>query len=177
MWKFGGAPILVCALLVGAVGMASAEPVTKEQIKSLDEQVQDIKSEALGIAAALSRLEEKLLYPSNTQISLFVSLVPGDTFRLDAVELAIDGKPVTKHIYTFKELEALRQGGVQRLHTGNIRTGEHVLQVTMLGKSPGGGDYRHSADFSIDKGVGPKIVEFMLAGPGASTKSISKKDW
>ncbi|WP_303906230.1 AraC family transcriptional regulator [Thiohalomonas denitrificans] len=165
---------MLLAYLPGAV---LAEEVSKEQIKGLDEQVQEIKSEALGIAAALSGLEEKLLHPSNTQLSLFVALAEDDDFRLDAVEVQLDGKVVANHLYTFKELEALQQGGVQRLHTGNIRTGQHDLQVTLIGKSPGGAEYRHTADFTIEKGIGPKLVELVLAGPGANTKSISKKDW
>ena len=176
MCKFYGTAI-ICVLLACLAGNALAEEVSKEQIKGLDEQVQEIKSEALGIAAALSGLEEKLLYPSNTQISLFVALAENDDFRLDAVELQIDGEVVTNHLYTFKELEALQQGGVQRLHTANIRTGEHNLQVTMMGKSPGGSEHRETADFKIEKGVGPKLVEFVLAGPGATTESITKKDW
>ncbi|MBW2294697.1 MAG: hypothetical protein JRG94_20655, partial [Deltaproteobacteria bacterium] len=48
-------------------------------MQSLDEQVQEIKSDVLGIAAELNRLEEKLLYPSNTQVAVFVSLDEGET--------------------------------------------------------------------------------------------------
>lgn len=175
MRKLCGAAI-GCALAC-LPAFSLAEEVSPEQIKGLDEQVQEIKAEALGITAALSRLEEKLLYPSNTQISLFVSLAGKDDFRLDAVEIRIDGKVVANHLYTFKELEALQRGGVQRIHTGNIRAGEHELQVTMIGKSAGGGEYRLTDDFKITKEVGPKLVELVLAGPGANTKSISKKDW
>ncbi|MEJ2699436.1 MAG: hypothetical protein P8Z70_07230 [Desulfuromonadales bacterium] len=43
-----------------------AEEVSKDQMKGLDEQVQDIKTDVLGIAVELNQLEEKLLYPSNT---------------------------------------------------------------------------------------------------------------
>ena len=175
MGKWCGATIGCIFMCLPVLGMA--EEVSKEQIKGLDEQVQEIKAETLQITAALSRLEEKLLYPSNTQVSLFVSLAEGDDFRLDAVEIAIDGKVVTKHLYTYKELEALREGGVQRIHTGNIRAGEHDLRVTMIGKSPGGGEYRHTEAFKVQKGVGPKLVELVLAGPGVNTKTISKKDW
>ncbi|QKT04617.1 hypothetical protein HUS23_12765 [Ectothiorhodospiraceae bacterium 2226] len=168
----------IAALLIACLpGVVSADEVSRQQIEGLDEQVQEIKSEALGIAAALSRLEEKLLYPSDTQLSLFVSLAKGDNFRLDAVEVRVDGKVVANHLYTYKELEALREGGVQRLHTGNVRIGQHDLQITMIGKSPGGSDYRHSAEFKINKDVGPKLVEFILAGPGVNTQSIRKKGW
>src|SRR6266498_703750 len=108
---------------------AHAEEVSREQIKGLDEQVQEIKSDVLGIGAELNQLEEKLLYPSNTQVAVFASLVSGETFRLDSVEIQLDGKPVAHHLYSFKELEALQKGGVQRIYTGNVRSGEHDLQV------------------------------------------------
>ena len=96
------------------------EEISREQIKGLDEQVQEIKSDVLGIAAELNQLEEKLLYPSNTQVAVFVSLASGETFRLDSVEIQLDGKPVAYHLYTFKELEALKRGGVQRIYTGIV---------------------------------------------------------
>jgi len=120
---------------------AYGQEISKEQIKGLDEQVQEIKSDVLGIAAELNQLEEKLLYPSNTQVAVFVSLTSGETFRLDSVEIQLDGEPVAHHLYTFKELEALRKGGVQRIYAGNVRSGEHHLQVRVLGKTEGGTDF------------------------------------
>lgn len=142
---------------------AYAGEVSKEQIKGLDEQVQDIKTDALGIAAELNQLEEKLLYPSNTQVAVFISLVSGETLRLDSVEIQLDGKPVAHHLYTFNELEALQKGGVQRIYTGNVRSGEHDLQVLVIGKTEGGADFQKSERFKVNKDVGPKIVELSLA--------------
>lgn len=172
--------LALAALLTGALipGVASAaEEVSREQIKGLDEQIQEIKSDVLGIAAELSRLEEKLLYPSNTQMSLFISLAPGAKFRLDAVEIQIDGKPVSRHLYTHKELEALKQGGVQRIYTGNITKGEHELRVSVLGKSESGGEYRQTGSFKLSKGIGPKLVGITVAGPGAGGQGISLTGW
>lgn len=149
---------------------AYAEEISREQIKGLDEQIQEIKSDVLSIATELNQLEEKLLYPSNTQVAVFVSLVSGETFRLDAAEIRLDGKPVAHHIYTFKELEALQKGGVQHIYTGNIKTGDHDLQVSVIGKSVGGGDFRKTNRFRINKGVGPEIVEISLAAQNISLK-------
>jgi hypothetical protein len=149
--------------ILGLSLTASGQEVSKEQIKGLDEQVQEIKSDVLSIAAQLNQLEEKLLYPSNTQIAIFVSLVGGETFRLDAVEIELDGTPVAHHIYTYKELEALQRGGVQRIYTGNIRAGEHDLQVVVIGKSAEGVNFRKNKHFKVDKDVGPEIVEIALA--------------
>jgi len=151
--------ISVLVLSVSAYG----EKISREQIKGLDEQVQEIKSDVMGIASELKQLEEKLLYPSSTQVAVFVSLVSGETFRLDSVEVRLDGKPVAQHLYTFKELEALQKGGVQRIYTGNVRSGEHDLEVFMIGKSGGGTDFEKSERFRVNKDIGPRIVEISLA--------------
>jgi hypothetical protein len=76
----------------------------------------------------------------------------------------MDGKPAARHIYSFKELEALQKGGVQHIYTGNVRTGDHDLQVTAAGKS-GGSAFSLEKHFKVNKAVGPKIVEISLS-PG-----------
>jgi hypothetical protein len=144
-------------------GAAYGQDVSREQIKGLDEQVQEIKTDVLSIAAELDQLEEKLLYPSNTQVAVFVSLAGEETFRLDSVEVQLDGKSVSHHLYTFKELEALLKGGVQRIYTGNIRSGEHDFRVFVLGQTGGGADFKKSEQFTVNKDVGPKIVEISLS--------------
>jgi hypothetical protein len=145
---------------------------TKEQNKGLDEQVQEIKTDVLSIAAELNQLEEKLIYPSDTQIAVFVSMAKGEKYRLDAVDIQLDGKPVAHHLYTFKELEALQKGGVQRIYVGNVRTGEHALQVAAMGKSEGGSDFQKNESFKITKNVGPRLVGIVLNG-----KTLTLKDW
>jgi hypothetical protein len=174
MWNFLRGFIIAIATLILSFPVL-AEEVSKEQIKGLDEQVQEIKTDILGIAAQLSLLEEKLLYPSTTQVSVFVSLEGGEKFRLDAMEVQLGGATVTHHLYTFKELEALQKGGVQRIYTGNVTSGEHDLQVLLTGKTAGGADLRRTESFKFSKDVGPKMVEIHLAGPGAQT--ITLKDW
>lgn len=151
----------ITVLLMGSASYG--KDISKEQIKGLDEQVQEIKGDALSISAELAKLEEKLLYPSNTEVSVFVSLKTGETFRLDSVDIQMDGKPVTHHVYTLKELEALRKGGVQKIYTGNVPTGEHNLEVQVSGKTSGGSDFQKSGHFTMSKDVAPKIVEVSLA--------------
>lgn len=163
--------LLVIALQF--VVSAEAEEVSREQIKGIDEQVQDIKKDVLSISSELKLLEEKLLYPSNTQVSLFVSLTGKNGFRLDSVEVMLDGKVVASHIYSFKELEALQAGGMQRIYTGNVQTGGHQLKVGMLGKDSGGSEQKKTADYQFKKGIGPGLVEITLAGGNG----IEFKDW
>jgi hypothetical protein len=134
----------------------------KQAMRGLDEQIQEIKSDVLGIAAELSGLEEKLIYPSGTQVAIFVALTKGDTMRLDAVRLQIDGQLVAHSIYSFKELEALRKGGVQRLYVGNVATGEHQLEVVVDGKGANGTDFSRTDHVTFHKDVKPKLVELTL---------------
>jgi len=143
-----------------------AQQNDQQQMRGLDEQVQEIKSDVLSIAAELSQLEEKLLYPSGTQVAIFIALAKGDQMRLDAVRIQIDGQLVSHHIYSFKELEALRKGGVQRIYVGNVTTGDHKLEVLVDGKLEGGADFSRTERFTFRKEVKPKMVELTLAGSG-----------
>jgi hypothetical protein len=61
--------VMIATLLWSWTAVSMAEGVSSEQIKGLDEQVQDIKKDVLGISTELTQLEEKLIYPSNTQVS------------------------------------------------------------------------------------------------------------
>jgi hypothetical protein len=165
---------LLCA--VHAPGWAQdAKPTDRQQMKGLDEQVQEIKSDVLGIAQELARLEEKLLFPSGTQVAVFVTLAQGDTMRLDAVRLQIDGQLVAHYIYSFKELEALRKGGVQRMYVGNVTTGDHKVEVLVEGKLEGGADFSNTQQFSFRKDVKPKLVGLTLASAG--TAPITLEEW
>ena len=174
---------LLCALVfsvmsvAGGAPPASAQDVSKAQVQSLDEQVQEIKSDVLGIAAELSRLEERLLYPSNTQVAIFVSLAEGETFRLDSLQIQIDSEPVAHHVYSFKELEALQKGGVQRIYTGNIAAGEHQLEVRVVGKTAAGRDFDASERLAFRKEVEPKLVEVSVAAPAPGSAGVRLRGW
>jgi hypothetical protein len=154
-----------------------AQQEDQQQMRGLDEQVQEIKSDVLSISEELSRLEEKLLYPSGTQIAVFVELAEGDAMRLDAVRLQIDGQLVAHYIYSSKELEALRKGGVQRLYVGNVATGEHQLEVLVDGKLEGGENFSRTEHFAFRKEVKPKLVGLALAGPDSDKPPIALEEW
>ena len=146
-------------------------------MKGLDEQVQEVKSDVLSIAAELSQLEENLLYPSDTHLAVFISLAQGETFRLDSVQVQIDGQPAARYLYSFKELEALQKGGVQRLYTGNIATGQHQIEVSVTGKLASGKDYSHSEQLPFTKEIKPKLIGVKLAGPDSGKPAIALGDW
>lgn len=165
--------VLLC--LCSAAGWAQEDD--RQQMRGLDEQIQEIKSEVLGIAEELSRLEETLLYPSGTQVAIFVALAKGDPMRLDAVRLRVDGELVAHYIYSAKELEALRKGGVQRIYVGNVATGEHQLEVLVDGLREGGNEFSEMDHFVVRKEVKPKLVGLTLASPGSGNSAIALGEW
>jgi hypothetical protein len=169
---------LVLALLLCLSSVHGwAQQDDRQQMRGLDEQVQEIKSDVLSISEELSRLEEKLLYPSGTQVAIFIALAAGDPMRLDAVRLQIDGQFVAHHIYSSKELEALRKGGVQRIYVGNVATGNHQLEVLVDGKLEDGADFNRTEQLAFRKEVKPKLVGLTLAGPDSGNTPVTLTDW
>jgi hypothetical protein len=161
----------IMLLLLGLNSFTGAAQVTKEQIKGLDEQVQEIKKDVLAISAELNQLEEKLIYPSDTQLAFFVSVADGSNYQPDAIKIKLNGKDVAHYIYSYKEVEAMQRGGVQRVFVGNVQTGEHRLDVVSLGKD-GGSKTNDKASHIVKKGVGPQILEIRLSSSG-----IKFNDW
>ena len=165
--------IVVFAALASLGGaVVHADDSYREQMKGLDEQVQEVKSDVLSIAAELKRLEERLLYPSNTHLAVFVELAERDPLRLDSVRIQVDGQLVAHAIYSFKELEALQRGGVQRIYTGNVTTGAHQIEVSIAGKLDSGKDYTRTERFDFTKGIEPKLLGVTL---GSSELKLG--DW
>lgn len=134
----------------------------RPSVASLDEEVQSLKQEVLALNRDLFLLEEELLFPSSTQLAVFLSLDVGEFFALDSVQLKVDDKVVSNYLYTEREVHALHRGGVQRLYMGNIKSGEHELVAIFTGKGPNGRDYRRGASHVITKSLGPKFVELKI---------------
>ncbi len=164
----------ILLLLVPALVLAGQD----KSFTSLDDDVQTLKKKTLELNRDLFLLEEELLFPSNTQVSVFVSMDVGKFFTLDSVKLKIDDKEVADYLYTRREAEALVRGGVQRLHVGNLRTGEHEITAIFTGKGPHGRDYKRGATAKITKGLGPRYVELQIVDrTGNQQPEFEVREW
>ena len=171
------ANLLVSLAILAGVAHAGP-PVPAEPPAAMEDRIQDLKKEVLALNRDLFLLEEELLYPSNTQVSVFLSIDNGFYFELDSVQLRLDGKEVANYLYTRRELEALRRGGVQRLYVGNLRQGEHELVALFTGKGPNGRDYRRGATVRIEKGLGPKYLELRIVdSEGKEQPQFDIREW
>lgn len=152
-------PYLLLLLLSCQQLMANPSEPTVSQI---DTKIQDIKKQVLDINRDLFILEEELLYPSNTQFSVFLSIDSGNLFELDSVQIRIDEKIVANHLYTERELQALQRGGVQRIFIGNITSGNHELIAYFVGQGPNKRDYRRATTKTFDKTAEPLFMELKI---------------
>lgn len=167
---------IVAALMLWPL-LCHGEPGSSTD-EGMAEQVQDLKKQVLELNRDLFLLEEELLFPSNTQISMFVSMDIGEFFSLDSVTIKVDGKEVANHLYTERETSALIRGGVQRIYIGNLRNGEHELVAFFTGKGPHGRDYKRGANTKIDKGLGPKYVELKIVDKSSNYQpEFAIKEW
>jgi len=150
------------SVLVAPTSDEDAESESREQFRSLDQDVQALKKEVLDLNRDLFLLEEELLFPANSQVAFFLSMDVGEYFELDSVNIKIDGKEVANYLYTVREAEALVRGGVHRVHLANLRSGEHEIIAIFTGKGPHVRDYRRGATVTIDKGIGAKYLELAI---------------
>jgi hypothetical protein len=171
---------LVYVALFSLLALATLRAVAGEEqnSQSLDAEVQSLKQDVLALNRDLFVLEEDLLFPSSTQVAVFVSLDVGEFFALDSVQLKVDDKVVSNYLYTEREVQALHRGGVQRLHMGNLKAGEHELIAIYTGKGPNGRDYRRGATHVVKKGLGPKFVELKIVdNPSSEQPDFSIREW
>ena len=138
-------------------------PTQQSTVTTLDGQIQDLKKEVLDLNRDLFLLEEDLLFPANTQFTVFVSMDIGMTFALDSVQLKLNNQIVGNHLYTEREVNALKRGGVHRFYTGNLTSGEHELVAFFVGQGPKDRDYKRATTIKVKKGAEPQFVELKIS--------------
>jgi hypothetical protein len=171
-------PVIICISCVVSHLQAQEVPGPGKETLSLDAQVQVLKQQVLELNRDLFILEEELLFPGDTRLSVFLSLDVGEFFTLDAVKLSVDGGVVTHYLYTEHQVSALRRGGVHRLYMGNIKTGEHEIVAVFTGKGPKGRDYRRGTQLRIDKTSGARNLELKIVDSTAMQQpEFLVKEW
>lgn len=129
----------------------------------LDKEMEDVKKALVNLKRDLVILEEDLLFPASSQVSVFLSMDVGEFFQLDAVTLKLNGKEVTHHLYTKKQVSALHRGGVQKLFVGNVKQGENRVTAFFTGRGPQGRDYRRATTVEFDKGFEPTFIQLAIS--------------
>jgi hypothetical protein len=142
---------------------AADAPESVAERSALDSEVQSLRRDVVDLNRDLFMLEEDLLFPASTQIAVFVSMDIGTFFGLDSVQVKIDDKEVANYLYTERELEALKRGGVHRLWLGNLKAGEHEIVAYFTGQGTHERDYKRGTTLKVEKGVGAKYLELKIS--------------
>jgi hypothetical protein len=131
---------------------------------------QAIKIEALELLGRLQRLQQQLLYPAHTQVSIFLSLADNSAVDPQSLSLEIDKLKVSNHVYTQAEIRALRSGGIQRLYSGNISMGKHKLRVSLKPAQDDGSVRTHVIEYPFSKGEKIHTIEIIVGEDTQSNK-------
>ncbi|MFE8069699.1 AraC family transcriptional regulator [Marinobacteraceae bacterium S3BR75-40.1] len=121
-----------------------------------------LKEDVAALNQELFSLEEDILYPANTQIAVFLSVETGGYFALDSVELRVDGRMASSHLYSEQERKALEKGGIQRLYLGNLSSGDHSLTAVLNGQGVNDHYFRKERSFTVRKSNGAEKVELVI---------------
>jgi len=152
----------------------SAEQAKKamSEVQRLSADIQALKGRVITLNKDLRVVEEALLFPSNTQFSVFVSVEGGQFFTLESVRLKIDDKMVSSHLYSARQREALQRGGVQKLFVTNLSEGRHQVTAFFTGIGPNGRPYKRAADLTLEKGKASQFLELAVMDDSARQEPV-----
>lgn len=141
---------------------AQAETDLAKQDQPVALSVEELKKKVIALNRDLFILEEDLLFPANTQFAVFLSLDTGQFLKLDSVKLKVNDDVVAAHLYTDRQLKALKRGGMQRLYTGNLKSGTHEVVAIVEGMGPDNRAYKKAASLNLEKETDLKAIEIRI---------------
>ena len=168
-------PLMLALLATFSQSPAVAEEPAEAPVAI---SVEELKKQVIRLNRDLFILEEDLLFPASTQFAVFLSLDTGEFLKLDSVKLKVNDEVVAAHLYTERQLKALQQGGMQRLHIGNLKSGDHEITAFVDGIGPDNRVYRKAATLNITKGTDTKALEIRIQDQSSNYQpDVSIVEW
>ena len=145
---------------------------------SLDKEAEALKQELIKLNQDLSAFEQNFLYPPEVQLSVFLSLSDKTTFRLDSIEISVDGALVASHLYQEDDIAALKTGGIQQLYIGSVGPGKHKLSASFNGQGSSGSYFRRKKSLTFIKESNARYIQLIVSeSPGAGEPLFKVKQW
>jgi len=126
------------------------------------EQLQALKLEMVQLNKDVRQLKTQGNNAAEQLLSLYLSLEVNDKFDLYNVKVVIDNKLVLNKNYSDKEINALKQGGVQRLYMKNIVKDAHRISTFILGTDKKGKTYKLAATGHFDNTQSSSAIELKV---------------
>ncbi|NOX76437.1 MAG: hypothetical protein GXP17_07470 [Gammaproteobacteria bacterium] len=168
--------LLLGGLCIAAT--AAAASTLEATFQQLDAEAEKALGEVLVLGAEMALLEESRTIPLNNRLEVLVSIEPSPFFRLEAVQLQVDGKTVSSYTYTLNELTALSSGGAHSLFRGELPAGRHQLVAVLLGRFPEDAEFKREVAFILVSGSGPRVMELRVeSGDEKTPPGFFVKEW
>ncbi|HEY4732558.1 MAG TPA: AraC family transcriptional regulator [Gammaproteobacteria bacterium] len=132
------------------------------EFRTFDSKLGSLKDTVLTLSRDLIQLEKELLFPGNTQISVFLSFPSQSLLDLQSIQLKIDDTVVSNHIYSSREVDALQRGAVHRVYMGNVSEGTHYMNAAVIGKDAQGLEYQRVTSLTFKKDTLSKFIELTV---------------
>jgi len=166
--------ILYLVLLISQLAMSCAALAQEDLV----DEIQNVKREVLKLNRDLFVLEEDLLFPASSQFNVYVSIDKGHYFTVESVEVRLDNEPVSSHLYTQQELAALERGAIQKVHQGNLNSGDYNLVAVVNGLGPNEQPYRQAIEFEFAKAKQPVHLELRVTDQASKQQpKLSVRQW
>tara|TARA_R110001583_G_scaffold195512_1_gene374780 strand:- start:8779 stop:9360 length:582 start_codon:yes stop_codon:yes gene_type:complete len=114
------------------------------------EQLQALKLEMVQLNMDVRQLKAQGNNAAEHTVSLYLSLEVNDKFDLYNIKIVIDNKLMLNKNYSDKEINALKQGGVQKLYMKNMVKAKHRISAFILGTNKQGKTYKQGATGHFD---------------------------
>lgn len=144
----------------------------------LTQDTQAVKQQVLQLNKDLYQLEKELLSPATTEISYYFSLRGVKDFQPLALEVKTEGIATVSHLYTEREVEALRMGAVHPVASNSIGPGLHRVEIIVRGKDKSGAERHITLNDQVEKQTGPLLLEIVVGdNQGAAEPFVQLDTW
>lgn len=129
---------------------------------SIEDQVMTIKQEAVDLGRDITLLEDILLYPAKSRVTVYLAEDSGNYFTIEKVKLILNDEIVKTYEYNDREKQGFSKGSAQRLFIGNLKPGKHKLIAFVEGYGPRGRFYKRGATINFEKKDEAQTFELLI---------------
>lgn len=149
-------------MAVAAIGLLASACAAAEDVRTLDQDSQNLKRQILDLDRDLRVLEDLALHPAPTRVAIFVAMDIGAFFKLESVRVELDGREIAQHAYSDEETAALVRGATHQVYLGNLAAGTHQIIAVFTGKGPHERAYRRAVSLDLEPASGPRNIELRV---------------
>jgi len=142
--------------------LSGSAAIAQPADEGLDARIRVLKADVIRASADLYSIQEEVLDPAATRLQIFLSISDPESFRIEAIELQLDGTPVASHRYDNTERQGLADGGVQALYLGHLPLGDHKLTAIVSGQAENDRYLRRSITLDLQKKAGISAYQLVL---------------